>query len=73
MPYAKDSVVIVIRAGEDGYFTNYYKWDESPVPVRRLESELVASGPAWHQDRISEDKTNLKSEMQQFIDNIFDT
>lgn len=76
MAYEKDSAIILIQTGEDGYFVRYFIWNESPPPLKlelataiefRAERE-----PAIRQDRVSEDKTNLKTELSALIDNYFD-
>jgi len=44
MPYRKDSLILVVQAGEDGYFSQYHIYNVSPPPVSRL-SDLLGSVP----------------------------
>jgi len=90
--YQKDSVVIILRAGEDGYSSSYYIFNRSPPPAGRLMDILesvpeeepardfegivipgeMTPGVRTRQDRISADKTALKTEIGQLVDNFFD-
>ena len=38
--YIKDSVVIVLRAAEDGYSASYYVFNRSPPPAPRMQDIL---------------------------------
>lgn len=75
-PYAKDSAILLLRAGEDGYFTSYYLFDQSPPPINLALDAIIQSsaGAALtaRQDRVSANKTELKTELGLFVDNFFD-
>ena len=78
--YAKDSVVIIIQAAEDGYSSEYiYFAGQSPPPglddmrgaiLRKVQQRQYEQPAVQH--RIAADKTNLKNELGGFIDNFLD-
>lgn len=38
--YVKDSVVVILKAAEDGYSASYYIFNRSPPPAPRLQDLL---------------------------------
>ena len=69
MAYAKDTAVIVIEEGEDGYVAKYFLWQSSPPPLSQgLDRYLATTSPApAQQTRISADKTTLNTEIAAFV------
>lgn len=80
--YQKDSAYIILETGEDGYVATYILFDDiSPPESKGQLLKLIDSAnnagkfPANKlviQKRISADKTNLKTEINSFVDTIFD-
>ena len=73
--YAKDSMIIIIRAGEDGYFTEYRVYNVSPPPIPRMQdslSDVPSDLEREREDRISADKAALKTEINAAIDTRLD-
>jgi hypothetical protein len=70
---AKDSSIIILRATDDGYFASVYQWDQSPPPVN-IGNRLDLTNPAAsvRTDRVATDKTELKNEINAYIDTLFD-
>ena len=73
MARAKDTAIIILKEGEDGFITHYYLWETSPPNPRfaQFESMISEVGTDQEELRISSDKTSLKSEFEAFIDNFF--
>ena len=76
MAYLKDSAILILRATEDGYFVSAFQWNQSPPPIgTELALAIEARAdvqPAFRQDRTSVTKTELKTELAAFIDQVFD-
>lgn len=69
MAYNKDTAVIVIEEGEDGYVAKYFLWQTSPpILAQGLDRYFTTSPtPFIQQTRISADKTALNTELAAFI------
>lgn len=74
MGYAKDTAILVIKTGEDGYVTDYFIWNENPPPIQSNLRALdqTTPGPSTREMRISSDKNALKTELNAFVDSFFD-
>ncbi len=78
-PLVKDSAIIELLATDDGYFMRVWKWDQTPPPIGDLTLgsfpallDYTDPEPTFRTDRVSTTKTELKSEVNQFIDGPFD-
>ena len=79
VPLDKDSAIIELLAAEDGYFVRAWKWPITPPPVGELAPGSFPSSldhtdpmPTFRTDRVSTTKAELKTELNAFIDSVFD-
>lgn len=75
MALEEDSAVVVFRATGDGYFVSVYQYDVSPPPpsgalASALENPQYVT--SFRVDRVAADKTELISEVTNWINSIFD-